>query len=130
MKSTAFTFKDKEGQEIFVYKWAPAGGKAHGVIQIAHGMAEHAFRYERAAKLFTSAGYIVYANDHRGHGKTAGTLDRAGILAPQNGFRITLDDMHELTQLIKKENPKMDVYLLAHSFGSLMAHGYLALYGK
>ncbi|MGL4368513.1 MAG: alpha/beta fold hydrolase, partial [Spirochaetota bacterium] len=49
---------------------------------------------------------------------------------PQNGFRITLDDMHELTQLIKKENPKMDVYLLAHSFGSLMAQGYLALYGK
>ncbi|MGO0916296.1 serine aminopeptidase domain-containing protein, partial [Clostridioides difficile] len=39
------------------------------VIQIAHGMAETAQRYETFAKVLTKNGYIVYINDHRGHGK-------------------------------------------------------------
>jgi alpha-beta hydrolase superfamily lysophospholipase len=49
------------------------------VVQIAHGASEHAMRYQRFARFLNAAGYIVYANDHRGHGKTAGSLDKAGI---------------------------------------------------
>jgi alpha-beta hydrolase superfamily lysophospholipase len=130
MKSTTFTFKDPEGQAIFVYKWAPASGKAHAVVQIAHGMAEHSARYERFAKALTSAGYIVYANDHRGHGKTAGTLDKAGIYAKEDGFRVVIENMHQLTEIIKKENHKLPVFLFGHSMGSLLAQGYMPLYGK
>lgn len=61
-----FTFKSEDGIEIFVYKWLPEDIEIRGIVQISHGMAEAAERYERFAKVLTDNGYIVYANDHRG----------------------------------------------------------------
>lgn len=130
MKSTTFTFKDDEGLDIFVYKWAPDDGKVKAAIQIAHGMAEHAARYERFATALTAMGFIVYANDHRGHGKTAGSLEKAGIYAEKDGFRKVVDNMHQLTGIIKKENANTPVFLFGHSMGSFLAQGYLSLYGN
>jgi len=79
MKNDTFTFKAADGTQIFTYRWMPDDASAIvGAVQIAHGMVEHAARYERFAAALTKAGYAVYANDHRGHGKTAGSLDRVG----------------------------------------------------
>ena len=65
---TTFTLKDPQGFEIFVYRWDPQPGvPVKAVVQIAHGAAEHALRYKRFARFLNAAGYIVYANDHRGH---------------------------------------------------------------
>ncbi len=128
MKSTTFTFKDHDGIEVFVYKWLPEGN-AKAVIQIAHGMAEHAARYARPAEGFTQAGYIVYANDHRGHGKTAKDLDKRGQLGP-GGWESVAKDMKELTDIIKKENPGLPVFLLGHSMGSFLAQEYIQQWGK
>lgn len=73
MKFTNFIFKSEDSLEIYVYKWEPEKNiNIKGVIQIAHGMAETAARYEGFAKILTESGYIVYINDHRGHGRTAG----------------------------------------------------------
>lgn len=90
-----FIFNDGLGEEIFVYIWSPdyfnfdkinfldssdpAFEKIKGIFQISHGMAEHAKRYEDFAKFLTDNGYIVFANDHRGHFKTAKTEDKQGI---------------------------------------------------
>ena len=38
-----------------------------GVVQIVHGMAEHARRYDDFAKFLNANGYIVFADDHRAH---------------------------------------------------------------
>jgi alpha-beta hydrolase superfamily lysophospholipase len=105
MQSATITFRSPDGPEIFVYKWEPdAGVQPRAVVQIAHGAAEHARRYERFASCLASAGFVVYADDHRGHGKTAGVLEKAGIAGPDawNGM---LRDMHQLSDIIGKENP-------------------------
>jgi alpha-beta hydrolase superfamily lysophospholipase len=128
MESSSFTFKDHDGIEIFVYKWAPEGN-AKAVIQIAHGMAEHAARYARLAEKLTQAGYIVYANDHRGHGKTAKDLDKKGQLGP-GGQESMVKDLKQLTDIIKKENPGLPVFLLGHSMGSFLSQAYIQQYGK
>jgi len=81
MKVENFTFKDKGNLEIFVYKWLPDENvKPKGVVQIAHGMAETAGRYGGFANALTDNGFTVYANDHRGHGKTAGNIEKLGDL--------------------------------------------------
>ncbi|MDI6743458.1 MAG: alpha/beta hydrolase, partial [Smithella sp.] len=106
MKNETFTFNASDGVKIFVYKWIPDDASAvKGVVQIAHGMAEHAARYERFADALTNAGYMVYANDHRGHGKTAGTQDNVGYFANENGWERVVKDMHDLTGIIKKDFP-------------------------
>lgn len=131
MKKDSLTFKTTDGIQIFTYKWLPDNASTiKGVVQIAHGMAEHAVRYERFADALTKAGYAVCANDHRGHGKTAGTQDKVGYFADENGWRKVVDDMHTLTGLIKKEFPKLPVFLFGHSMGSFLSRHYAMIYGK
>ncbi len=128
MKAKTFTLKGADGAKVFVYSWLP-DGKPVAAVQIAHGMAEHAARYERFAGALTGAGYAVYANDHRGHGKTAGSLEAVGWIAEKNGWDLVVDDMHRLTETIKKENPGIPVFLFGHSMGSFLSRNYIPRWG-
>lgn len=129
MKCKEFTFKDEEGIEIFVYKWLPEGViNVKGAVQISHGMAETAARYERFAEDLTKAGYIVYANDHRGHGRTAGSVENVGYCG-QDGFNWMVKDMRRLNSIISDENPDIPIFLLGHSMGSMLSQTYIENYG-
>ncbi len=131
MLSKNFSFQSGDGTEVFVYHWSPEPDtKVKGMVQIAHGMAETAARYERFAEVLTKNGYLVYANDHRGHGKTAGSLEKVGYLAEEDGFGWMVKDMHQLTTLIKEEHPGLPVFLFGHSMGSFATQRYLMLFGK
>lgn len=127
MKSETFTYTDETGLDIFVYKWIPAG-EIKGAVQIAHGMSETAARYERLAEKLTGQGYIVYANDHRGHGKTAGNPEKVGHLG-DDGFNDMVRNMKQLQEIIEKENPGLPVFILGHSMGSFLLQRYICLYG-
>jgi alpha-beta hydrolase superfamily lysophospholipase len=131
MLSENFSFRSEDGTNIFVYRWSPKpNANVRGIVQIAHGMAETAKRYERFASFLTENGYIVYANDHRGHGKTAGSPDKVGYLADDDGFDWLVKDMYQLTGIIKKEYTDLPVFLFGHSMGSFAAQKYLMLYGR
>jgi alpha-beta hydrolase superfamily lysophospholipase len=118
-----FMFPAPDGTEVFVYRWLP-DGEAKAVVQIAHGGSEHAARYDRLAQRLRRNGYAVYANDHRAHGKTAGTLDRFGIIE-ENGWEHIVDDAQRLTAHVSGLHPGKPVILLGHSMGSLVAQAYL-----
>jgi alpha-beta hydrolase superfamily lysophospholipase len=128
VKSSTFKFKDPEGVEIFTYKWL-SEKTPKAVVQIVHGMAEHAERYARFAQALTDAGYNVYADDHRGHGKTALAVDRQGYIGETDGFNWMVKDENQLTEIIKKENPNLPIFLFGHSMGSFISQGYIARYG-
>lgn len=122
-----FTFKDSQGNDIYVYKWMP-DTPPQAIVQIAHGMVETAERYERLAQTLTGEGYGVYANDHPGHGRTAKTPDDVGHFET-DGFNSVLKAVHQLTGIIKQENPGLDVYLFGHSMGSFIAQKYIQEFG-
>ena len=56
--------------ELSCYVWDKVDNPK-GVIQIIHGMQEHAKRYSDFAKFANTQGFIVFASDLRGHGETA-----------------------------------------------------------
>ena len=118
-----------DGTNIVVHRWLP-DGKPAGIIQISHGMAEYAMRYDRFAEAALLENYAVYAADHRGHGETAGSLEKLGYLADRKGFDRVVEDQYELTEEIKKALPKTPVVLFGHSFGSFIAQMYLEKYGS
>lgn len=128
MKNDLFSFIGAENEKIYVYKWEP-DSECKGVVQIAHGMAEHGKRYEYVAKSLVSNGYSVYLNDHRGHGITAKSLERVGYLGEGDGFSLMVEDMHSLTEIIKKENIGKPIILLGHSMGSFLTQKYMSMYG-
>ncbi|NLD48410.1 MAG: alpha/beta hydrolase [Clostridiaceae bacterium] len=126
MINETFTFKSKDNIDIFVYKWLP---ETHikGVVQIAHGVCEHAGRYDYFAQKLTEQGYVVFANDHRGHGKTAKTYENL-IYLGENGWNRMVADTYHLTRIIKKLHPGMPVFFFGHSMGSFVLRQYLYEY--
>lgn len=119
--------KDIDDTEIFIRKWECENPKA--VIQIAHGMTEESSRYEYVAKRLNEEGFIVYANDHRGHGLTAKDKSELGFIAEFDGFHWMVNNMKQINDLIKEENPGAKVILLGHSMGSFLSQRYAELYG-
>ncbi|MBA7615118.1 Monoacylglycerol lipase [subsurface metagenome] len=133
MKSSTFTFTDQDGIEIFVYKWEP-DTEPKAVVQILHGLAEHARRYNGVAEVLCKEGFVCYANDQRGHGLTVGDLTeatlegKAGVLGP-NGWRGVVNDVHELSIIIKNEHPNLPLFLIGHSWGAFITQDYIQEWG-
>ena len=124
-------FESHDGEVICYYKWEGLGArKGRGVIQIAHGVGEHAGRYDRIAHRLRQEGFTVYANDHRAHGKTAEIRRLYGYYDGDNYFEDAVEDMHCLRQLIRKENPTERLILFGHSMGSLLSRKYILHYGE
>lgn len=121
MKEQHFTYTADDGAKLFVYRWQPDVGIGKAVVHIAHGMAEHGGRYERLAEALTEHGFVVFANDYRGHGKTAQTAEEVGHFSDQNGWQRTLKDIEELVRLERNEFFGHRVILFGHSLGSLVA---------
>lgn len=124
-----FQLKAQDEKELFVYRWLPERNTCQAIIQIAHGMAEHAGRYEEFAKSMVKEGYALYANDHRGHGRTAKSMEERGVFADKGGWDIVVEDMYQLTKHIKEQWPGKPIILLGHSMGSLLTRHYISLYG-
>ena len=59
-----------ERDEVYGWIYVPAA-KPKGIVQVIHGFGEHSRRYLHMIVKFLDAGYIVAADDHVGHGKTA-----------------------------------------------------------
>lgn len=120
---TDFTYTDAQGVEITAYEWRAADPVA--IVQIAHGIGEHAKRYDAFAQYLTKAGFAVYADDHRGHGQTGlnqhdGDISKLGKLGP-GGLAATENAILQLTAIIRERHPDLPVVMFAHSWGSLMA---------
>lgn len=131
MKTDTFYFKSRDGLDIHVYKWGPKEEiEIKGIVQIAHGMAETASRYERFARFLNENGYIVYINDHRGHGKTAGERSNLGYLGNKDGFQYLVEDMYLLTKEIREVYKDLPLFLFSHSMGSFAAQEYIMHYGE
>ncbi len=126
-----FTFKAVDGETLFARRWLAGNGtKPLAAIQIAHGMAEHSLRYAWFAEKLIAEGFAVFANDHRGHGETAGTEDRLGYFADDRGWEKTVGDMFALTMKIKDDLADTPVFLFGHSMGSFLSRDYMAEYGS
>ncbi|MCI1018702.1 alpha/beta fold hydrolase [Microbacterium sp. C5A9] len=116
-------FTDAHGIAI-VYDVHPAVGDARGVVQLLHGVGEHAGRYGALISALTEAGFFVYADDHRGHGRTGirqhGGPAKLGRLG-KGGLTAAKDAIWQLTGIIKDEHPDLPLVLLGHSWGSFLA---------
>ena len=126
MQSSSFTLDTADGVPVHVYRWLPdEGAEVRGAVQIAHGLAEHAARYEHVAQALTGAGYAVYANDHRGHGRTAASEEDLGFFAEDRGWARVLDDMYRLNRRVREAHEGLPVFLLGHSMGSYLTQQFL-----
>lgn len=110
-----------DGHTIATYRWRPDGAR-RGIFQIAHGMAEHAARYDETARALASAGWAVYAHDHRGHGKSARDDSDLGHFADRDGWAKVRSDVRAVRAWARaQEKPDLPLVLFGHSMGSFIS---------
>jgi alpha-beta hydrolase superfamily lysophospholipase len=122
MRETTFSFRADDGADLFARRFRPNDGvPVRGAIHILHGMAEHGGRYAHFAERLTERGYVVYANDHRGHGRTAAKPDDLGHHASAMGLARLSHDVRQLIVFDKGETDGVPLTLFGHSMGTLLA---------
>lgn len=99
-----------------------------GIVQLVHGFGEHSRRYLHMIVALMDAGFIVAADDHVGHGKTAMQNDTWGDWGDA-GFRTMMEDEHSLKGLVCEKYPDLPYFLFGHSMGSMIARDFAANYG-
>jgi len=114
-----FTLDARDGHTIHA-KYRAADGDARGLIQIAHGMAEHCARYERVADRLAGAGWAVVIHDHRGHGPDCPEPD-LGHFADRDGWQKVREDLRQVREAGRERQPEGKLVLLGHSMGSFIA---------
>ncbi len=118
-------FKSFDGTVLQCYLWDDVRAPK-GVVQIAHGMAEHARRYDDFANFLNKNGYIVFADDHRAHGMTSTKQSAKGVKGFHKGdiYGDTVKDEIAITAYLK-EKYQLPVIYLGHSYGSMIGQRYL-----
>jgi alpha-beta hydrolase superfamily lysophospholipase len=109
------SFDGVGGVRIVYDVWTPG---PRGVVVLSHGYAEHARRYDHVAQRFGEAGLLVYALDHRGHGRSGGKRVYVRDISEYTG------DFHTLVGIAAAEHPELNRIVLGHSLGGGVVFAY------
>lgn len=124
-----FTFLSTDGKTtLHGMEWVPEGRDIVGVLQIAHGVAEHIARYDHFARFLNEQGVAVVGNDHLGHGKSIAPGATPIYFGDGNTWDTVVDDLYTLHLRIKDKFPGVPLFLMGHSMGSFLARTYLIRY--
>ena len=121
MKRNEGTFQGLNDYTIYWQSWHPDRDPV-AVLLIAHGFGEHSGRYQNVVDFFLPLGYAIYALDHRGHGRSDGERVAVG------GYNEYVTDLKTFFNLVKAENPALDIFLVGHSMGASISTAYTAQY--
>lgn len=100
---------------LFVDCWQGASQTTGRVLLVVHGLGEHGGRYQHFSEYLGDVFDRIYAMDHRGHGRSSGERG----YAPR--FDDLIDDLKRVAAHVQAQEQGKKLYLLAHSFGGLVA---------
>ncbi len=116
MSVQEFILTSPQGYQIFAREWQPKF-TPRAVVLLVHGLGEHSGRYQHVADAFNQRGFLVFAPDLPGHGRSAGP----------RGYIRAYDDFLELFDWLsrgfRQRYPETSWFLYGHSMG-----GNLVLY--
>lgn len=121
MHRTESAFTGVRGTHIVYDVWEP-DGEITGVLVLSHGLGEHAGRYGHVISELGKLGLVVYALDHRGHGRSGGKR------LELKSWSDYIADLHEVFRIARATHPGFGNFLLGHSMGGAIALSYALEY--
>ncbi len=115
-------FTSANGRDsIQAWVYVPVGAP-RAIVQVVHGLGEHSRRYLHLISALLDAGFVVVADDHAGHGRTA---MRHGIWgdAGDEAARVVVADELTLQAIVRESLPQLPYVVFGHSWGSMIARG-------
>lgn len=115
--------------QLHLITWEPET-EPKAIVQLVHGMTEHMDRYHDFASYLITRGYACIGHDHLGHGQSVISPDKLGFFAEQDGNKILIQDIYQVTEYAKKLWPGKKLFILGHSMGSFLVRRYLMLHSR
>ncbi|MEO0497487.1 MAG: alpha/beta hydrolase [Pseudomonadota bacterium] len=115
------TIQSSTGAALHAYVREADRSPPRAVIQINHGLAEHAARYGRFQEALAAVGFASIAHDHRGHGHTTAADAQARVYAYENGVDKVLADIASVHDFAQNRWLDAPIVTFGHSAGGLMA---------
>ena len=122
---TEFQYDSRGGGKIHAVQWTPEEVPT-AVVQIVHGITEYSDRYDQFARYLNCKGYLVVAEDHMGHGKTASLGGTKGYF--DGGWDNAVEDVCHLIRRFRGAYPDLPYILLGQSMGSFLVRTILCKY--
>jgi len=113
-----FYLRNKDKLKLFAQYWAPDSNQK-AVVILVHGLGEHSSRYSDLADDLVKSGYVLFAFDQRGHGKSSGRRGYAKC------DKVLLKDIDFIINEAKKHFKKTPRILLGHSMGGNLVLSYI-----
>lgn len=131
MRKEEFYFDSRDNHtKLHAIRWTPDGDNVVGVVQIVHGMAEYADRYEEFAAFLTEHHFVVTGEDHLGHGGSVSEDGLKGYFCEQDPATVVVRDVHRLKKMTQELYPGVPYFIIGHSMGSFIVRNYLCRYGS
>lgn len=123
-----YTFLSSNGKTNIHVRQCTPDGAFRGIVQLAHGIAEHVERYDAFAQFLAGKGFLVVANDHLGHGQSISAQEDLGFFSETGGWDLAVSDMHKLFEITHEKYSAFPYFLFGHSMGSFLARTYIIRY--
>lgn len=101
-------------QDFYIHEWFPEEEPKHIVFGI-HGLGAHGGWFERLATRLNKHGIAFYSFDLKGFGKS--NYQRGHI----QSFKEWRDDCAEFYKVLKEKYPNIEITILGHSLGGVIA---------
>jgi alpha-beta hydrolase superfamily lysophospholipase len=122
------SFQFETGKGLQVSGWSVIPESPAAVLHILHGMMEHSARYREFADWLAGKGIAVFSADHPGHGTSIHNREDLGHLDDGNGWKLVSESVMILQEKIREAHPDLKVFMLGHSFGSVVARSFVQRY--
>ncbi len=135
VQMSEFYYPSSDGKsQIHAMLWQPtvaseakgepeaSAGKARGLIQLVHGVNEYIGRYDPLARFLAEQGFVVFGEDHLGHGKSgnfAQTPQGADVFIPRDSIQLAL--LMKARFAPAPGEKALPFILFGHSLGSAIA---------
>lgn len=131
MVKEEFYYDSRDGKsKLHAVRYVPDdAGDIRCVVQVVHGMAEYAERYEEFAEFLTARGCVLTGEDHMGHGKSVGKTGKYGYFCEQDPATVLVRDVHRLKKATQALYPDVPYVIMGHSMGSFIVRNYMFRYG-